>query len=241
MTGSEPSQSSPRIHDITAPLSGLRLDELLAEVQERLADLVGTRDRLQGLLDAVVGIAAGLEIDATLERIVSAATQLVQARYGALGVLGADGRISQFIHVGMDEDTRANLGHLPEGRGLLGQLIEDPQPLRLADLSQHPKSAGFPAGHPPMHSFLGTPVRVRDEVYGNLYLTEKQGEGEFTSEDEIVLQALAAAAGIAIENSRLFEESKLRTGWLEASREITTRRRVGVPAFRPVGNRDTGR
>lgn len=240
MTGSQPSGSSPRIHDITAPLSGLRLDELLAEVQQRLADLVGTRDRLQGLLDAVVGIAAGLEIDATLERIVSAATQLVQARYGALGVLGADGRISQFIHVGMDERTRANLGHLPEGRGLLGQLIEDPRPLRLPDLAQHPKSVGLPAGHPPMHSFLGTPVRVRDEVYGNLYLTEKQGEGEFTSEDEIVLQALAAAAGIAIENSRLFEESKLRTGWLEASREITTELLSGAStqdAFRLIARR----
>ncbi|SHG85260.1 sensor histidine kinase [Streptoalloteichus hindustanus] len=213
----EPSGDAP----VHATLSGLRLDELLGEVQDRLAEIVRTRDRLQGLLDAVLAVAAGLELETTLQRIVTAATELVDARYGALGVLGAGGGISRFVHVGIDEETRARMGHLPEGRGLLGQLIRDPRPLRLADLTAHAASVGFPANHPPMRTFLGVPVRVRDEVFGNLYLTEKR-EGEFTADDEVVVRALAAAAGIAVDNARLFEQTRLRQRWLEASSEITT-------------------
>jgi GAF domain-containing protein len=128
-------------------LSGLRLDELLREVQDRLAEIMATRDRMQGLLDAFLSVGTGLELDVTLQRLVEAAVDLVQARYGALGVLGRHGGLSQFIHVGIDEPTLARMGQLPEGKGLLGQLIADPRPLRLADLSKHEVSVGFPAQH----------------------------------------------------------------------------------------------
>ncbi|MBP2368148.1 sensor histidine kinase [Pseudonocardia parietis] len=201
-------------------LSGLRLDQLIGEVQERLGEIATTRRRMQKLLDAVLGIGAGLELDATLERIVRSAVDLVESRYGALGVLAPDGSISRFVDVGLDEDTRAALGRPPEGKGLLGQLIVDPRPLRLADLSTHPASVGFPPNHPPMRSFLGVPIRVRDAVYGNIYLTEKIGAAEFTADDELILRALAAAAGIAVQNAALFEQGLQRQQWLEAAAEI---------------------
>jgi signal transduction histidine kinase len=203
-----------------ASLAGLRLDELLGEVQDRLVEIVRTRDRMQGLLDSVLAVGAGLELDGTLQRIIQTAVELVDARYGALGVLGERGGLSQFVYVGIDQETRARMGHLPEGKGLLGELIEHPHPIRLPDLTEHPASAGFPANHPPMRSFLGVPIRVRDEVFGNLYLTEKKGAAEFTADDEVVLQALAGAAGIAIENSRLFEESRMRERWQRASARV---------------------
>jgi signal transduction histidine kinase len=201
-------------------LTGLRLDELLRGVQERLTEIVALRDHMQGLLDAVLAVASGLELDATLRRIVQAAADLVDARYGALGVLAPTGGISRFVYVGIDEATRAEMGRLPEGKGLLGQLIVDPRPLRLADLSAHEASVGFPPNHPPMRSFLGAPVRVRDAVFGNLYLTEKRGGGEYTADDEMVLEALAAAAGIAVQNADLFEQTRMRQQWLEATAEI---------------------
>ena len=200
--------------------SGLRLDELLREVQERVAEVVATRGRMQGLLDAVLAVASGLELEATLRRIVQAAVDLVDARYGALGVLGPTGGISRFIYVGLDEETRSRMGPLPEGKGLLGQLILGEHPLRLSELSSHEASVGFPPHHPPMRTFLGVPVRVGDAVFGNLYLTEKVGGGEFTADDEIVVEALAAAAGIAVHNADLFEQSQLRQQWLEASAEV---------------------
>jgi len=208
--------------------SGLRLDELLREVQDRLAEIMATRDRMQGLLDAFLAVGTGLELDTTLRRLVEAAVNLVQARYGALGVLGAHGGLSRFLYVGIDEATRAEMGHLPEGKGLLGQLIADPRPLRLADLSAHEASIGFPPHHPPMRSFLGVPVRVRDAVFGNLYLTEKVGGGEFTHADEVVVEALAAAAGIAVQNADLFEQTRLRQRWLEATAEIRTELLAGA-------------
>jgi len=213
----DPDASRPPLAQV---LSGLRLDELLREVQDRLAEMASTRDRMQGLLDAVVAVGEGLELDATLRRIVESAVDLVDARYGALGVLDPSGGLSRFLHVGMDGPTVAAMGHLPEGKGLLGQLILDPRPLRLADLGAHESSVGFPPHHPPMRSFLGVPVRVRDEVFGNLYLTEKAGGGEFTAADEAVVRALAAAAGIAVQNADLFEQTRLRQQWLEASAEI---------------------
>jgi signal transduction histidine kinase len=200
--------------------SGLRLDELLREVQERLAEVVVTRGRMQGLLDAVLAVSSGLELEATLRRIVQAAVDLVDARFGALGVFGPTGGISRFVYVGLDEATRAKMGHLPEGKGLLGQLILGERPLRLADLSRHDASAGFPPHHPPMRTFLGMPVRVGGAVFGNLYLTEKNGDGEFTADDEILVEALAAAAGIAVHNADLYEQGRLRQQWLEASAEI---------------------
>jgi signal transduction histidine kinase len=206
----------------TARQAKLRLDELLAEMKERLDEIVNTRDSLQALLDAMLAVASGLELESTLHRIVTVATGLVDARYGALGVLGPDNYLARFVYVGIDEQTRARMGDLPQGHGLLGQLISDPKPLRLCDLSKHPVSVGFPPHHPPMRSFLGVPVRVRDEVYGNLYLTEKKGGEEFTADDELVVQALAAAAGIAVQNAHLFEESMRRQRRLEAAGEITT-------------------
>ncbi|MBB5960443.1 signal transduction histidine kinase [Saccharothrix tamanrassetensis] len=203
-------------------LGGLRLDELLDEMRERLTEIGSTRDKMQGLLDAVLAVGAGLELDSTLQRIVQAAVELVGARYGALGVLGARDNLSEFVYVGIDPETRSHMGHLPEGKGLLGLLIEEPRAIRLHDLAEHPASVGFPANHPPMHSFLGVPVRVRDEVFGNLYMTEKVDGADFTPDDEVVLSALAAAAGVAVENARLFERSRMRERWLEATAEINS-------------------
>ncbi|MGZ3144119.1 GAF domain-containing protein [Lentzea chajnantorensis] len=185
-------------------------------------EIVTTRDHMQELLGAVLAVASGLELDSTLQRIVQAAVDLVGARYGALGVLGTRDDLSEFVHVGVDAETSAKMGHLPEGKGLLGLLIKDPTPLRLHDLARHDMSVGFPPNHPPMHSFLGVPVRVRDEVFGNLYMTEKIDAAEFTADDEAVLQALAAAAGIAIDNARLFEKSRMRERWLEAIGEVNS-------------------
>ncbi len=204
---------------VSSRLSALRLDELLHEVTERLAEIAASRDQLHGLLDAVVGVASGLELPATLRRIVVAAVRLVDAEYGALGVIGPDRSLDQFVYTGIDERTRQRIGHLPEGHGILGLLIDDPRPVRLHRIAAHASSYGFPPNHPPMNTFLGVPVRVRDEVFGNLYLTEKRG-GDFTADDEAVVQALAAAAGVAIENARLFEETRRRQRWLEASNEI---------------------
>jgi signal transduction histidine kinase len=211
--GQEPAGATP---------SGLRLDALLAEVHERLAEIIKTRDRLQGLLEAVLAVGAGLELDSTLQRIVQAAVELIGARYGALGVLGEHG-IGQFIYEGIDAETRSRMGSLPAGRGLLGTLIEHPRPIRIADLTKHPDSIGFPPNHPPMHSFLGAPVLVREAVFGNIYLTEKLGAAEFTADDEAVLTALAAAAGVAVENARVFEQSRTRERWLAANAEINER------------------
>ncbi|GAB3490100.1 GAF domain-containing sensor histidine kinase [Amycolatopsis cihanbeyliensis] len=202
-------------------LSQLRLRELLHEVQDRVEQLVGARDQMDGLLEAMLAVASGLELDATLRRIVHAAIDLVDCRYGALGVLNPSGEgLAEFVYEGIDDQTRRKIGNLPEGHGLLGLLIQQPKPIRLDDLSQHPASSGFPAHHPPMRTFLGVPVRVRDEVFGNLYLAEKNGEHTFTEDDEVVVQALAAAAGIAVENARLYEEAKLRQRWQEATSEI---------------------
>ncbi|GEL18126.1 sensor histidine kinase [Pseudonocardia asaccharolytica] len=178
------------------------------------------RPDVWGLLDAVLVVGSDLEPDATLRRIVQSAVELVDARYGALGVLGPDGAICRFIHVGLDEATRARMGPPPEGKGLLGRLIRDPRPLRLADLSAHEASVGFLPNHPPMRSFLGVPVRIGDSVFGSLYLTEKAGGGEFTADDEAVVLVLATAAGIAVRNADLFEQARLRESWLEASAEI---------------------
>ncbi|TVT51516.1 GAF domain-containing sensor histidine kinase [Amycolatopsis rhizosphaerae] len=205
---------------VRSTLSQLRLRELLREVQDSLEQMADVRDHLDGLLEAMLAVSSGLELDTTLRRIVQAAIELVDCRYGALGVLDADGAgLAQFVYEGIDEQARDEIGALPTGHGLLGLLIEQPKPLRLDELSHHPASSGFPANHPPMHSFLGVPVRVRDEVFGNLYLTEKTG-GPFTDDDEVIVQALAAAAGIAVENARLFEEARQQQRWQEATSEV---------------------
>jgi len=204
-------------------LPHLKLDELLAELQARLQAVLATRDRMRGLLEAVVAIGSGLDLESTLRRIVETAVGLVDATYGALGVIGEDNRLAEFIPIGLSEDEIEQIHHWPEGRGLLGLLIDDPQPLRLANMAAHPASSGFPDGHPPMRSFLGVPVRVRDEVFGNLYLTNKRGGGEFTEDDEAVLLALGAAAGVAVENARLYEAARRQQRWIQASAEVTTR------------------
>ncbi|MEV5571923.1 GAF domain-containing protein [Spirillospora sp. NPDC052269] len=204
-------------------LPQLRLDDLLAEVQTRLEAARATRDRVHALLEAVVSIGAELDLETVLRRITEAAAELVDARYGALGVIGDEGeRLVRFVTVGVAEEEIAAIGHWPRGHGILGLLIKEPRPLRLADLSKHPESSGFPAGHPPMRTFLGVPIRVRGEVFGNLYLTEKVDGGAFEEEDEVVLTALATAAGVAIENARLYQEARRRERWLEASAEIST-------------------
>ena len=166
-------------------------------------DVAGPRS-LRQLLDAVLTVGLDLDLPAMLRRIIESAVELVDATYGALGVLDESGtKLAQFITVGIDEKDHHKIGHLPEGHGILGLLIVDAKPLRLPDLSEHPDSYGFPPNHPPMRSFLGVPIRVRDEVFGNLYLTDKSSAEVFTDVDEELVIGLAAAAGIAIENARL--------------------------------------
>ncbi len=168
-----------------------------------MADVAGPRS-LRRLLDAVFAIGMDLDLPSMLERIVQSAVDLVDATYGALGVLDDTGtRVAQFITVGIDDETYRAIGHLPEGHGILGLLIVDAKPLRLRDLTEHPESYGFPPGHPPMHSFLGVPILLRDEVFGNLYLTDKRSGEVFTDVDEELAVGLAAAAGVAVENARL--------------------------------------
>ncbi|MFF8480421.1 sensor histidine kinase [Streptomyces antibioticus] len=199
----------------------LRLDELLEGLQAQIAQVRATRDRVHTLLDAVLAIGSDLDLDVVLRRITESAVTLVDAQYGALGVLGDEGKIRQFITVGMDDETVRRIGHYPEGQGILGLLIRKPEPLRLPELGRHPDSVGFPAGHPPMTTFLGAPVRVRDQVFGNLYLTDKRDGAEFDDDDEAVLRTLAAAAGVAIDNARLYEDTRRREQWLAASSELT--------------------
>nr|WP_196788925.1 GAF domain-containing sensor histidine kinase [Streptomyces caniscabiei] len=203
-------------------LPQLRLDELLEELQARLDAARGTRDRVHSLLEAVLSVGRELELEQALRGIVEAAAVLVDAEYAALGVIGPDGkRLSAFHTVGVSEEQIAGIGPFPEGHGILGELISHPEPLRLVKLSEHPSSYGFPPNHPPMHTFLGVPIRVREQVFGNLYLTEKRGGAQFDEEDESVLSTLAVAAGVAIDNARLYEESRLRERWLRANAEIT--------------------
>nr|MDT0656652.1 GAF domain-containing sensor histidine kinase [Micromonospora sp. DSM 115978] len=189
---------------------------------DRVGDVVTSRERLRALLDAVVGISTDLDLRSTLRRIVEAACELVGARYGALGVIGPDRLLTEFITHGISPELHATIGDLPHGRGVLGLLIADPRPVRMPEITDHPQSYGFPPHHPPMHSFLGVPVRIRDHVFGNLYLAEKQGAREFTEDDEEIVVALAAAAGVAIENARLYALAHRRERWLAAAAEITS-------------------
>lgn len=199
------------------------IDDLLRELLDRAGEVLGAQARLRGLLDAVVTIASDLSLPALLRRLVRAACELVDAEYGALGVLSSDrNSLSDFVYVGIDEELANRIGPLPQGRGVLGQLITDPRPLRLHSISDHAASFGFPENHPPMSSFLGVPVVVRGEVFGNLYLTEKRGGGDFTAEDEQFVVALAAAAGIAVENARLYESAQRRQLSLQVATRMAT-------------------
>jgi signal transduction histidine kinase len=204
----------------TSVAPSLNLDQLLGQLVDRARDVMGTRDRLRALLKANQAIVGDLALPVVLRRIVEAACELVDAKYGALGVIGPAGGLEQFIHVGIDDETVARIGPLPEGKGLLGALISDPHPIRLRNIADDPRSVGFPPEHPAMTSFIGVPIRVRDEVFGNLYLSESSS-GEFSPEDEELVAALAASAGVAIENARLYGESRRRQDWLQASTDVT--------------------
>jgi signal transduction histidine kinase len=178
----------------------------------------------EALFEAVTAISSDLDLRSVLSRLVESATHLTDARYGALGVIGPGGSeatLVEFVTTGLDEHQRELIGDLPHGRGILGLLIEQPEAIRLPDLHRHPSSVGFPPNHPPMTSFLGVPVRIRGTVFGNLYLTEKQGGDAFTDQDEQLVEALARAAGFVIENARAYGLSERRRQWLEASAELT--------------------
>jgi signal transduction histidine kinase len=192
----------------------------MKELVSRASEVVDLQDRLQGLLHVSRLIASELSLDRVLERIVEVARNTVDAQYAALGVIGADGTLDRFIHTGMDPDTVRAIGHLPEGHGVLGALITQPVPIRLTNIADDPRSTGFPANHPPMSSFLGVPISGHEGIFGNLYLTNRLGD-EFTAEDEEVVLALAATASVAIENARIYEESRRRQAWLTASLDVS--------------------
>jgi len=195
---------------------------LLDELHSREQASNRAQRRLTALLDAVMAVSADLELDDVLTRIVHSACELVGAQYGALGVLGRDGEhLVEFVTQGITLGEREAIGDPPRGHGVLGLLIREGQPRRLPDIASHPDSYGFPPNHPTMHSFLGTPIRIRDEVFGNLYLTEKQGAAQFSPEDEAILVALAAAAGIAIDNARQYEVSRQQRRWLATTGAVT--------------------
>jgi signal transduction histidine kinase len=178
------------------------------------------RARDERLLEAGLILSSELSLPSILQRIVELAAELTGARYGALGVLGRDGVITAFITTGVSAAERAAIGHIPVGRGILGVLIDDARPLRLAEIASDPRSVGFPPNHPPMRSFLGAPVTARGQVFGNIYLTEKQSAAEFDDDDQHALVVLAAQAGVAIENARLYEEASDRARRLEALRAV---------------------
>ena len=197
----------------------LELDELIDQLVERAQGVKRAQGRLRALLRAIETVAGDLALEVVLRNVVEAACDLANARYGALGVIGHDGGLEQFIHVGIDEQTAARIGNLPQGKGLLGALITDPRPIRLRHMVDDERSTGFPPNHPPMDSFLGVPIHVRGDVYGNLYLADS-AKGAFTAEDEELVIALALAAGTAISNARLYHDSRVQQRWLEASVEI---------------------
>ncbi|GAA2753955.1 GAF domain-containing protein [Amnibacterium kyonggiense] len=208
---------------------GLPLDEPRVDFDRRLSDLVhaandvlATQRRLRALLRANQAITAQLDLDSVLRSVVEAARQLTGARYGAIGVIGEHGGLDRFVHAGMDEAHVERIGRLPRGEGLLGAVITEARPIRIPDIGADPRSVGFPDGHPPMHDFLGVPVRVRGIVYGNLYLSGHP-DGAFTDEDEQLVRSLAASAGFAVENARLYRDVQRREAWAAASAQITAR------------------
>lgn len=223
---SEPeSDTGPPIHDPPKPVDGLlprlELDDLLSRLIERAEELRAVHERLGELIRANHLITEDLALPVVLRRIVEAACQLVHARYGALGVLGPDGGLASFIQVGIEPQQAELIGDQPQGKGLLGALICDPQPIRLADIGSDRRSVGFPEHHPAMAGFLGVPIRIRGTVFGNLYLAGRPGDAEFTEQDQELVVSLATNAAIAIENARLYDEARRRQLWLAASADIT--------------------
>jgi two-component system, NarL family, sensor histidine kinase DevS len=179
------------------------------------------RDRKDALLEAGLTLASELSLPIVLQRIVDLAVQVTDARYGALGVIGGDGNLVEFVTTGISARQRREIGALPQGKGLLGYLITHPKPVRVPNIAKHARSVGFPAHHPPMTSFLGAPVRAMGKVYGNIYLTEKRSAPEFSADDEMSLVVLATQAGVAIANASLYEEMRVREHWLDSLHDIT--------------------
>ncbi|WP_234698118.1 sensor histidine kinase [Lacisediminihabitans changchengi] len=197
-----------------------QLDVALTELVDHARDVMVTQGRLRALLRANQAVVELMELPEVLRRIVEVAVELVDARYGALGVIAPNGELEQFIHVGMPDAEVAAIGHLPVGHGLLGALTDDPHPIRLRHIADDSRSAGFPAHHPPMDSFLGVPIRIRGTVFGNLYLSD-HASGDFSADDVQLVTSLAATAGFAIENARLYAETRSRQAWSAASAEVT--------------------
>ncbi|WP_017579297.1 sensor histidine kinase [Nocardiopsis valliformis] len=204
-------------------LSPKPLDELLAEVHSQMNPGLSAQGRVHSLLQAVLDIGGDLDLATVLRRLTEAAAHLAEARFAGLGVIGEDGSFTEFIPVGFTQAQAERISRFPYGKGVLSTPLYERAPIRLSDLREHPDFSGFPEGHPGMSSFLGVPIQVRGEIFGNLYLTEKENGGEFDEEDETIVTALATAAGVAIENARLYEETRLRERWLGATTEITTR------------------
>lgn len=199
----------------------LDLDEALSALLAQAERVRATQGRLRALLTATRAVLEESDLPSLLRRIVEAAATLVDARYGALGVLTPEGSaLEQFVYVGIDDEDAARIGHLPTGHGLLGKLIVDPRPIRIESVADHPSAEGFPAHHPPMDTFLGVPLRVRGSVFGNLYLTNRR-TGTFTKEDEQLVGALAASAGFAVENARLLQRARTREKWMTAAAELS--------------------
>ncbi len=207
----DPYEGSSQVFDEARPKSD--------EAVERAGRTLTVQDRLRGLIRANEKIVSGLDLEPVLQHIVEAAASLVSAQYCALSVLNPSGGLAEFVHTGMDEETVTRIGRQPEGKGLVGALIDEPTTIRLHSISSDPRSVGVPEGHPPMDSFLGVPIRVRDQVLGNLYLTNSSN-GEFSAEDEGLVMSLAATAGFAIENAQLYRAAERRQEWLEASAQI---------------------
>jgi signal transduction histidine kinase len=211
------SEDDDRIRFPDAPRTAL--DRTLNDLVERAHQVLETQGRLRALLRADQAMLAELDLPVTLRRIVDAAVELTGAEYGALGVLAPRGGLEEFIYVGMTPQQAEKIGHLPEGHGLLGALIQDPRPIRLERLKDDRRSVGFPAHHPAMEGFLGVPIRAGGEVFGNLYLTSTNA-GAFTADDEELIVSLAATAGLAINNARLYSQTRRRQEWIAATSEL---------------------
>lgn len=193
-----------------------KAQDLLSDFIDRAQELLRVQGHMNNLMGAIVSMTEDLSLPSVLERVAQSAADLVEARYAAIGVIDEDGTLTHFITVGTGEEGSRLIGDWPSGHGVLGEVIRDSKPVRIQNILDHAVADGVPENHPPMSSFLGVPIRVRDAVFGNLYLTEKEGGEEFTAEDEELAATLAAAAGVAIQNARLYEESRQSQRWLEA-------------------------
>ncbi|OJZ72836.1 histidine kinase [Mycobacterium paraffinicum] len=208
--------------DSGSAFAGLGQRGLVGRMHEQLDELLAARDQMELLLRVIVEIGAGLDLDATLHRIIGAARKLTSAPYGALAIRDPEGNLVRFVHEGMDADTVSRIGHLPFGKGLLSLSLLDTPALRMADLTAHPAAVGFPEHHPPMRAFLAVPITIRGTVFGNLYLTHVDPQRVFSDSDEVAARALAFAAAVAIDNAQVFQRERTAVKWMEASREITT-------------------